>query len=863
MKEMKEELYNLGLDYIDKSMQSHVIHMRKDFYREIRDCIIENYKGKKDYMLETCNNVDLIWIKKFLRFPQISNLIIAYLQYLLDLKILKAYRSVEEPPGFVIGDIIAHVAGIINEYFNDKSEQEILVIKTFLEILATSCLNVRLEEILIRNVRFMDGKKVYLDSYLRDYPDKMFELDVHKAIEKIRYELQKEFRPQNSKYNGVKEIYLKTLKQFYQMQFVYMLGDCKFVEFYIPPLILNSKRYRDLLHIGILDRINIAQYKKIREEWKHIFALNDIIYIVGGPGFGKSLFLRYLINNSTKLNLNNCNEYLVIYCDLKTFYTRGKKSKKSILDFLQESMIATTGIDEERISKDFIQYYLDLGRCVVLLDALDEVPKEVRGELHKKVVAFFSTSNPSNKICITSRDRGVLPQGDIEMYEICPLTTMDIEEYLDKMILLKKFKKDDKKHFMAQAQILIDKNFLNNFLVLSLLVSIYRSENKLPENKTNLYKKCFEYIAKEREIEEKDETGFNWENVAPLMKDSTFISLSTLGVPNNNDVSRDAVEELLLEQYKIRFNDGAKTECAIKEFLDFCSSRTEIFVPATTDDKFKFFHRSFFEYFYSRYIHQCSTVEEMYDLMYGFDVDSEVFELTVALVKEDNETKYQKLVMYLFKKAEECLHIETESYAAFHILTLAMQVIEDAYFKQRYFELVINNYKELTSYKAEDINTKLVLTWVTNAIEDKNENLELFKKAYEKDSITYVWTIFSNLPKDQVSKTKIENAVKKEEIRENDDVSNSDFPIYTEFRGFVDYSFISSMTTAPFYVQVYKKYFNIFEKLESYNNMPIKKVFESLNVLSRGQRSMVKRGISVYRSFERDIRMGLCEMIMR
>ena len=34
----------------------------------------------------------------------------------------------------------------------------------------------------------------------------------------------------------------------------------------------------------------------------------------------------------------------------------------------------------------------------------------------------------------------------------------------------------------------------------------------------------------------------------------------------------------------------------------------------------------------------------MYELMSKFDVDSEVFELTIALVKEDNEVKYQVLI---------------------------------------------------------------------------------------------------------------------------------------------------------------------------------------------------------------------------
>ena len=858
MKELSEELYDMGLNYLHKSFQTHEVHLGNDFYEVIKENIIENYNAEKKNLLDICDDVDLTWVKKFFRFPQISNLLIAYLQYTLDIKVLEIYGLSEKKQEFVIGDITTHVLAIINEHFNDKSEQERIIIKTFLEILIASYSQIRFEGTLLYNNKVIDNKRIY--NYRCAYLDKFITKDIYKLIEKIKYELQKEFIPQNSKYNSIREKYLRTLRQYYQMQFVYMLGDCKFGEFYIPPIILNSGYYRDLMHIGIMDGVNRRQYKKFREEWKHIFSLNDIIYIVGGPGFGKTLFLRYLINNSIKLDINGSNEYLVIYCDLKTFYTRGRKNKKSILDFLQESMIDITGFDEEEISKDFIQYYLNVGRCIVLLDALDEVPKEKREELHKKIVAFFTTStDPNNKICITSRDRGFLPQGDIEVFEICPLTTADIKEYLDKMIVLKKFKKDDKEHFMDQAKILIEKNFLNNFLALSLLVSIYRSENKLPENKTNLYKKCFEYIAKERELEEKNGTGFDWKIVAPLMKESTFISLSTLGVPNNNDVSRKAVEELLLEQYKIKFTDEAETECAIKEFLEFCSNRTDIFVPASTDDKFKFFHRSFFEYFYSRYIHQCATVEEMYDLMYVFDVDSEVFELTVALVKEDNETKYQKLVMYLFEKAEEGLGLEKETYTAFHILTLAMQVIDDAYFKQRYFSLVINNFVKLTSYHAKDINNKLVLTWIINAIEDKKDNLELFKETYEKKSIAYILLILSKLQTEHIPRIGVDTMV----LQEREEDFLEDLPIYIENQGIKNYTLITIIRTAPFYVHVYKKYFNIYDKLESYNKMSINNILKILNVSSREQRVMVKRGINKYKSFEPEIRMKLCEMLMK
>jgi len=110
--------------------------------------------------------------------------------------------------------------------------------------------------------------------------------------------------------------------------------------------------------------------------------------------------------------------------------------------------------------------------------------------------------------------------------------------------------------------------FLNNFLVLSLLVNIYKAEKELPENKIDLYKKCFEYIAKKRE-EEKSKTGYNWKNIYPLMKDSTFINLSILAAPNNRDVERKQIETLLLNQYKTNIEMKRKQNVRLRNFWSF------------------------------------------------------------------------------------------------------------------------------------------------------------------------------------------------------------------------------------------------------------------------------------------------------
>ena len=172
---------------------------------------------------------------------------------------------------------------------------------------------------------------------------------------------------------------------------------------------------------------------------------------------------------------------------------------------------------------------------------------------------------------------------------------------------------------------------------------------------------------------------------------------------------------------------------------------------------------------------------------------------------------------------------------------------------------MINNFVKLTSYQAKNINNKLVLTWIINAIEDKKDNLELFEETYGKKSIVYIWSIFSKLQTERISKIEFDTMV----LQEKDEDFLDDLPLYVDVgkQGFTNYTLITMIRTAPFYVHVYKKYFNIYDKLESYNKMSTKNILKLLNVSSHEQRGVVRRGINKYKSFEPEIRMKLCDML--
>lgn len=312
------------------------------------------------------------------------------------------------------------------------------------------------------------------------------------------------------------------------------------------------------------------------------------------------------------------------------------------------------------------------------------------------------------------------------MFEIEPLDRVQIQTYVDNIIKLGKFDKSDRESFLQQTQLLVDKGFLNSFLVLSLLINIYKAERELPENKLELYQKCFEYISNKRE-KEKSQEKYDWALISTLMKDNTFMELANLCLPNNSDVSKDIIKERLTQIYKTKYVSENQTELAIDQFLIFCSDRTELFVPASGEDCFKFFHRSFFEYFYSQYIFtRMSSVEEIYDAWRAFDVDSEIFELTLAMFKQKNESKYQEIVEFLLKKLEKTFSNNVERINVMNMLVLCMQVIDDELYKKQFVNFIVDNV-EFCNKNIQKIHNQ---GFIINVINSNNDYKDMVINRY-------------------------------------------------------------------------------------------------------------------------------------
>lgn len=669
--------------------------------------------------------------------------------------------------------------------------------------------------------RLISQLKIMQDYFYKNLSEK--DIIIEEDFEKLRLE------------------YIDLIKDNHIDAHIYLLDKFKFNEFYVPPFLNNGNNLRLTKNNRKL-KYRIEKQEEIFDDWKHIFRKNNIVYITGGAGYGKSLFMNKLIIDFENLNIFDSNNYLVIYGELKEFFENNSQKPMSVIDFLQNSMINETLLGKEEITKEFIQYYLNRGRCIILLDALDEVDKDKRDNLHSKVIKYFKGENPNNKICITSRSRGFIPEKEIEVFSIEQLDEIQIETYLDNIIKLGRFDKKDREAFLKQSKILVEKNFLCSFLVLSLLINIYKAERKLPANKVELYQKCFEYIGKQRETEKMYKT-YNWEILTSLISESTFIELSKLCFPNNKEVHRDVIKKKLIEIYSVRYESQNATEYAVDEFLRFCSDRTELFVPSIGDEKFNFFHRSFFEYFYAKYVAiREQTPEKMYELLSEFDVDSEIFELTFAMIKQTDEIKYQKLIEYILSVLNDVEKSEEERLTALNILILGLIIIDEEFYKKQLKQFIISN----KDFLIKNQNEITKVDSLSNLIIEQDKYLDDFNNVYKEVVLNKMLIIFSkyySIAEKRANNLKNENG----EIA-NKTIKDLAFIRYMEISLSKRFRHLEMFYMKPYFCKN-----NIIESIQSLESEELKNIFEN-NKTNKNDIKQINEVLNSYSNLEEKLK---------
>lgn len=286
-------------------------------------------------------------------------------------------------------------------------------------------------------------------------------------------------------------------------------------------------------------------------------------------------------------------------------YTRDfETGKATMLEYLEGLCKSPYNLEPP---SGFVEYALSSGRAFVIFDGLDEL---IDTSLRRRVVELvesFAYKYPMTPILVTTRKVGYeeAPLDDtlFSAVQLAQLGDSGVRSYADKWFALDSTLSKDRRSELSHS-FYQDSRFVadltRNPLMLSLMCGIYASENYIPANRPEVYKKCAELLFdkwdKQRGI------------ITPLPFDAHVkhaihaLAFSIYSNPKNQSgIKRDELirffKDFLLTK---RFEDEDEAEDAATQFVDFCTGRAWVLSNVGSDsaqELYGFTHRTFLEYF--------------------------------------------------------------------------------------------------------------------------------------------------------------------------------------------------------------------------------------------------------------------------
>lgn len=350
------------------------------------------------------------------------------------------------------------------------------------------------------------------------------------------------------------------------------------------------------------------------------------LLIVGGAGSGKTtltLWLTLIFARNKQASLEYLGEHfkqprLPILLELRRFagIFAEKRKQSHVSDLAQ---IITEHVEQDVYfsngAPQTIQQALREGRCILLVDGLDEiVDLNVRREFARALDGLLMRPDgdyASNLCVVTSRQHGIHNVAFYSHFQICyikPFSEDDVEQFLIRWYetaygivardivgkLFTQIKQNDR--VMALA---------TNPLLCTIIAIVYRTNRILPDRRTELYLKCCETLL---DIWERGKGiegsglihGSDWQTKFELLAELAYWLHS-----EENRVA--ATEEAFIEKLaQILLNKGMQSNITLacqeaRQFLQTVRERSGL-LSDRGDGTFEFVHLTFQEYLAARHI---------------------------------------------------------------------------------------------------------------------------------------------------------------------------------------------------------------------------------------------------------------------
>ncbi|MDZ8189677.1 MAG: NACHT domain-containing protein [Nostoc sp. ChiSLP02] len=443
------------------------------------------------------------------------------------------------------------------------------------------------------------------------------------------------------------------------------------------------------------------------------------LMIWGMAGAGKTTFLKYIaMHGFTEEDTSE--KPLPFFISLKKFAE--SENKQNLINCILQEFAKWIPDEVKHIRKDVDQLildYLDKGKCLILLDGLDEVLARDTYDIYKSI-EDLNERYSRNQMIITCR-HGACEYvfKEFAEVEIADFNDEEIESFINQWFKQSQ-NKDKLENFLRKLNANPSiKDLAKNPLLLTLLCLVAGDNYDLPINRYQLYQDAVEVLLK------------RWDTSRKIQHDTTSSDKLSRHLKINilAEIAYDAFIQKPQKYFWHKFELGAK----IRKFLE----NIDGFEPQNLDEDsqlflkslethhgliaeaaqgiYAFSHLTFQEYFTAQYIYESRvpgllkqiTKEHLTDCHWrevfviiacrlpkadADDFIKLIFYYANELVKND---ELQKMLKWLYKLTTKTLELSSASWRAFY-LTIDLDI-----------DLYIDNDINIDRSTAESLSIKL------------------------------------------------------------------------------------------------------------------------------------------------------------
>lgn len=414
------------------------------------------------------------------------------------------------------------------------------------------------------------------------------------------------------------------------------------------------------------------------------FDYGNKIVLIGAAGLGKSTTLNYMFCKYEEMYKAYA---LKIKMDLKEYAHDIGEDKKDLLwcvtsEFRKKIKRAKMSFGD---TEKLLTSYLEGGKCLIILDALDEIPtQKIRNKVRDEIGNFCEIYY-LNRFIISTREAGYLKNRFDDSFlhiKINDFDSKQIQQYSQNWYSSYYEQKDFKdfwKRFSMEVERARCQSLIRNPIVLILALIIFDIEKNLPNKRVEFYKKCIETFLTVREdrkaayvLSEKTKNILGMDSIVPKIAHYKFSRI------NENVGYRFSYNELKESVYvAIEVEDRINWSDAVKQYSEYLIERTEL-IRETDEDTLDFAHKTFYEYFLAVYFTKEIESERLLELLHEWIGDAnydELARLIVEVIIQNDEPRQHKMVIdYLFEQ----LTIEEDSERINNKLDIFM-ILSDLY----------------------------------------------------------------------------------------------------------------------------------------------------------------------------------------